>query len=285
MNSYAYWDTYLNGGRNKNERPINGSRTKRAFRKWNGDIALRLHYTDVVTLHADGTETINTGGWHTVTTMRFLSEHSRARVYSEKYQLFVRTNSPTYTAPRVSKCRRCKNGRVPQSCYGPGWCYVDYWRPVCEHGETVSHKRAECSHGATAAHALPSVECWQCHGEGRYDYGSKEVHYRWDGGPLRIDSFDGYPIAGGETVTTVKAVESGSKSYGDSGDLLKSVIPALSISVQCPHCTDVKVSLESVVIHLNDSAKWTREQVADWLDTLNLDLTFPVPDHIPAHIN
>lgn len=37
-------------------------------RKENGDIAVRLHATDVVTWHPDETVTLNTGGWYTVTT-------------------------------------------------------------------------------------------------------------------------------------------------------------------------------------------------------------------------
>lgn len=31
--------------------------------------------------------------------------------------------------------------------------------------------------------------------------------------------------------------------------------------------------LESVIIHLNDVCKWTVNQIADWLDTLDIDLT------------
>lgn len=282
--SYTRWSEYLKSARNGHDRPINGSTTKRVLWGPNGSIILRLHYTDVVTLHADGTETIDTGGWHTHQTMQFIAEHSRARVWSDKCQLFVRTNEPTFTAPRVSKCRRCKGGQVKQECYGPGWCYADYGYP-CEHGETSVHRRPECFHGKTEAHALPSVDCWQCHGEGRYDYGSKPVHYQWYGEPLAIDC-DGYPIGPVIKVEyhpVSKSHVSASKSYSNSGDLLSSVLPALATEVNCPHCSTSR-SLEALVIHLNDSAKWTRERVADWLDTLDVDLSFPVPDFIPAHI-
>lgn len=34
-------------------------------------------------------------------------------------------------------------------------------------------------------------------------------------------------------------------------------------------------SITDVVMHLNDNHKWTREAIADWLDTLDVDLTFP----------
>jgi hypothetical protein len=50
----------------KAARPV--SANKRVYRGENGDIHLRLHQTDVVTWHPDGTYTIRTGGWHTPTT-------------------------------------------------------------------------------------------------------------------------------------------------------------------------------------------------------------------------
>lgn len=33
-----------------------------------------------------------------------------------------------------------------------------------------------------------------------------------------------------------------------------------------------------VVMHLNDGVKWSREQIADWLDTLDFDIRFQVDD-------
>lgn len=37
-------------------------------------------------------------------------------------------------------------------------------------------------------------------------------------------------------------------------------------------------SLYGLIAHLNDYHEWPRHDVADWLDTLALDLTFPTPD-------
>lgn len=37
-------------------------------------------------------------------------------------------------------------------------------------------------------------------------------------------------------------------------------------------------SLEIVIISLNDHHGWTREQIADWLETLDIDLTFKTPE-------
>ena len=206
--------------------------------------------------------------------------------------------SGSATPARVTKCRTCHGARkMPSTCPGITWCssgsegYSYEWgsRPDehCEHGLTTSH-RLPCRHGYTSSHITAYYDCWRCHGVGRCDYGSNPVHYRWDGEPLRIDS-DGSPLGPAVSVSGHQSYgDSGalprSQNYGDSGDLLRSVLPALSIFTPCPHC-ELKVSLERVVIHLNDSAQWSRERVADWLDTLDLDLSFPVPDHIPAHIS
>jgi len=57
----------LAGGRNKDERTI--ANNTKLIRRGRGDIAVRLHWTDVVTFHRDGTVTFNTGGWHSRTTV------------------------------------------------------------------------------------------------------------------------------------------------------------------------------------------------------------------------
>lgn len=59
------------------------------------------------------------------------------------------------------------------------------------------------------------------------------------------------------------------------------MIPDLEKTVLCPVIVEDTffgpVSLVNVVMHLNDDHKWTREQIADWLDTLDLNLRFPTP--------
>ena len=39
-------------------------------------------------------------------------------------------------------------------------------------------------------------------------------------------------------------------------------------SVQCPECREMESLWDVVGRHLNDEHGWTREQIADWLDTL-----------------
>jgi hypothetical protein len=302
MDRHAYWTEYLKKAKNGHDRPLHGSTTKRVIRGAGGSVILRLHATDVVTHHADGTETIRTDGWNTVTTARFLSEHSKASVYSDKGQWYVRVRKPEITPPRVRKCRRCTDGYQPRTCWGPGYCWARQWMTCDQDHDEATGRHLTCEHGQTAGHALPPAECWQCKGVGRYDYGSKEVHHAWNGGPLTIDA-DGYAVPGSDVYTPapqnftppapkqvgyvpgVGTVAASSSSYSDSGRLLGAALPGLRTEVTCPHCDSSPMELLGLIIHLNDSARWTREQVADWLDTLDVDLTFPTPDTIPAHIH
>lgn len=53
-------------------------------------------------------------------------------------------------------------------------------------------------------------------------------------------------------------------------------IPDFYAKVKCPACKGMGAPHESVfmmVQHLNDVHKWQRERIADWLETLDLDLT------------
>lgn len=66
-------------------------------------------------------------------------------------------------------------------------------------------------------------------------------------------------------------------THQDRTSYLISRIPALALPSACPACTaDVlrgrQVALAAVVMHLNDNHCWGRVRIADWLDTLDLDL-------------
>lgn len=43
---------------------------------------------------------------------------------------------------------------------------------------------------------------------------------------------------------------------------------------------DDRALLQNTIIHLNDKHKWTREAIADWLETLDHDLTFKIPEEV-----
>lgn len=59
------------------------------YERPNGDIVYRLHNTDVVTKHVDGTFTLNSGGWKTPTTKDRINLYAPARVYSGKGLWYV----------------------------------------------------------------------------------------------------------------------------------------------------------------------------------------------------
>lgn len=56
------------------------------------------------------------------------------------------------------------------------------------------------------------------------------------------------------------------------------MIPGIKkMDVNCPATACVREALTDTllnqIIHLNDTHQWTREQIADWLETLDFDLT------------
>lgn len=66
---------------------------------------------------------------------------------------------------------------------------------------------------------------------------------------------------------------------------LEDAVPGLKdAKATCPaeHCKGMGsfdgVPVTKVVIHLNDHHRWTREKIADWLDTLDVDLSFKTPE-------
>lgn len=89
-----------------------------------------------------------------------------------------------------------------------------------------------------------------------------------------------------------KAVSPTGTTYSNSGVLLNKICPGLAEMVKWPcGCKEltlidalehnvVQSSVQDAIIHLNDSAthedgrgEWTREEIADWLESLDVDLT------------
>lgn len=67
-----------------------------------------------------------------------------------------------------------------------------------------------------------------------------------------------------------------SKQVGYGGkDQRVNQLPGLKEKVKNP-VTGNESTLERVIINLNDQHQWTREKIADWLDTLDIDLTFKI---------
>lgn len=200
----------------------------------------------------------------------------------------------------------------PGTCY-PHWDFAANGTfskaRLCRHGYPKAHPhRGTCHHGERKSHSYSS-ECWGCKGTGQKDYGSKPIYYDWDGGPLSLDDC-GNPIAPADHLPYGDLKYPGAKKntgwyapeyapalkpkpYVDphytpkpyvSGRTvlsgLRSVMPGIDAMVRLPcTCGDngIPSTVHDAVVHLNDGERWTREQIADWLDSLSVDLRFNPP--------
>lgn len=63
----------------------------------------------------------------------------------------------------------------------------------------------------------------------------------------------------------------------DLYEILAWYLPGLRDISTCPDSEHNLVGrVGNLIVHLNDDHKWRREQIADWLDSLDLDLSFRV---------
>lgn len=61
-----------------------------------GSVGIMLHSTYVVKIHEDGTFTLNSGGWQTLTTKDRINQYSPKRVYQKDFTWYVRMNGKDY---------------------------------------------------------------------------------------------------------------------------------------------------------------------------------------------
>lgn len=111
-----------------------------------------------------------------------------------------------------------------------------------------------------------------------YGFQNPSLFYKY--GSLE-DETKSYKEAYYPTNTSTKNTKNYVSGKHVKGGLI-SKIPALSeYETKCPVELDCKRSynkypLSSIIIHLNDLHKWTREEIADWLESLPVDLRFKV---------
>lgn len=53
-----------------------------------GSVTIRLHSTNVVTIHPDDGVTINSGGWRTSTTKNRINKYSPVKAYQKNHQWY-----------------------------------------------------------------------------------------------------------------------------------------------------------------------------------------------------
>ena len=84
IRTYKQADTYLQAGRNKDNRPLPGNST-RLIRMDNDDIAVVYHRTAVVVFHPNGSVSAYHGGWRSKTTADRIEEYTGGRTEGAIY--------------------------------------------------------------------------------------------------------------------------------------------------------------------------------------------------------
>lgn len=80
------------GKRNRGQRKV-GNNTY-AYILSDGSVAIELHGTKVVTIHADDSVTLNSGGYQTSTTKDRINQYSPMRVYQKNFTWFLSDGTP-----------------------------------------------------------------------------------------------------------------------------------------------------------------------------------------------
>lgn len=111
-----------------------------------------------------------------------------------------------------------------------------------------------------------------------------------------IPSLQSYLYQYQASVTTLTSVAEYDKTFQDAlwkaghyqtasvWDEMKNQMPELDQMVRCPgHSSECwwASSVWSMVQHLNDSHRWSREKIADWLEESGNNPEFPTPDDVP----
>lgn len=175
----------LAGGKNKNSRPVDNN--TRLIRISDDAIALRFHATNIIVYHADGSQTVNTDGWTSVTTRGRLDTYSAIRPWGTgKLGEWAIGTTGDLTPPRVKKCaargskwdshvRNCRGSGtydVYEQCYGPvrepgNQCAGNSTCPGASTGYARNYDGPDlystwgshpCEHGQTEAHTLSRCE-------------------------------------------------------------------------------------------------------------------------------
>lgn len=84
----------VRGKRNANRRKIGNNTYAEILH--DGSVGIMLHSTYVVKIHEDGTYTLNSGGWQTLTTKDRINQYSPRYVYQKNFEWFVKINDKSY---------------------------------------------------------------------------------------------------------------------------------------------------------------------------------------------
>ena len=89
-------------------------------------------------------------------------------------------------------------------------------------------------------------------------------------------TMNAYEQAMEKLVETMPKYVSGMSQTGLSWQAID--LPGVNEAVKHPMTGDTH-SLWSIIINLNDSHHWTRERIADWVETLDIDTRFTIKEN------
>ncbi len=84
----------VRGKRNADRRKIGNNTYAEIL--YDNTVAIKLHNTYVVKINPNGTYTLNSGGWQTVTTKDRINQYSPVRVYQRDFTWYVKINGKEY---------------------------------------------------------------------------------------------------------------------------------------------------------------------------------------------
>lgn len=259
-------DHYLRHGRSPHSRPI--AHNTRVLRLWDGDIGVRLHSTMVVVYPRPGGHSdpnivawLTLGGYNTKTTRDRVTEFTPARVGNRKgtwdhpfpYLWHVGAAEVTIISSEEAV-----------AVNGAGELVASAWDyPM----DTHVHKLARVHYVTTKA--MPGGKK------------SATEHFPPEGKPdwLYKNHYGPHTKAPAPEPQSSPPNVDGNKVIAAMG----SVVPDIGQTVNCPAKTVnpnlskdtdcvLSKSLSDLIIHLNDTHRWSREAIADWLESLDLDL-------------
>lgn len=205
---------------------------------------------------------------------------------------------PNYcTGPRAYGASSCDGGRTVYDVpHIPGSNWEEHWASrrtePCEHGRQERHATAPCPHGEWKRHPIGEYprSCYRCAATGTADYGSDKVpilgsaHRPWKVNAAGdfLGFVDGPPAGNSATWKSggwsYQPPTSPPDYYGSEVvTRIAARVPGLDAIVKHP-AGDIANTVSAVIISLNDRHGWSRERIADWLDTLDVDLRFPATD-------
>lgn len=88
------------------------------------------------------------------------------------------------------------------------------------------------------------------------------------GAMLKPQSFYDYEIAGGTCAIGAALDAIGALSSFDDDAEFFPILRREQRDVQCPACRQWLSYASGVIVHLNDAHHWTRERIADWVETV-----------------